>query len=396
MTNHAARLARILETHPDVVHVGGTNEALIKRDELLVLNTHADAVHEQARQWVDSREDFADLGVARLRLRPGAGVDAAELTHDLRGGAGAHRRTSVTPNHVMHGTPGDMTGGPFGKPTPSKELDQPVGDGAPAKRVTIGILDTGIDPHPWFDAHEWYQACTAEEHESLNPAPDTDLESDSGHGTFIAGVLLQHAPNSYLWVERVLGTDGVADELEVLRGMARIQTRAATRGDQLDVLNLSLGCFTFDDRPSPVLADAVARMSRHTVVVAAAGNDASDRPFWPAALKDVVAVAALAEQSAGTDPERASFSNYGWWVDAAAPGEKIASTFLTHGRENGEEFHGYAKWSGTSFAAPYVAGKIAALMSAKDMTARDAVSELLDPVGTRIPDLGVVVSPAGR
>ena len=396
MTDQAARLARILETHPDVVHVGGATEALIKRDELLVLDTHANEVHEQARRWVDSREDSAAPGVTRLRLRADAGVDAAELTHQLRGGAGAHRRTSVTPNHVMHGAPGDFTGGPFDDPTPTPTMDAPVGDAGQTKRVTIGILDTGIDPHPWFNAHEWYQACTAEEHEALNPAPDTDLESDSGHGTFIAGVLLQHAPNSYLWVERVLGTDGVADELEVLRGMARIQTRAAAKGDQLDVLNLSLGCFTFDDRPSPVLADAVARVARHTVVVAAAGNHASDRPFWPAALKDVVAVAALAEQSAGTDSERASFSNYGWWVDAAAPGEKIASSFLTDGRENGEEFHGYAKWSGTSFAAPYVAGKIAALMSAKDMTAHDAVSELLNPAGTRIPDLGVVVSPAGR
>jgi subtilisin family serine protease len=132
------------------------------------------------------------------------------------------------------------------------------------------------------------------------------------------------------------------------------------------------------------------------VVVAAAGNHASDRPYWPAALKDVVAVAALADTGSGGEVERASFSNYGWWVDAAAPGEKIASSFLTHGRENGEEFHGYARWSGTSFAAPYVAGKIAALMSDKDMTAKDAVSELLDPAGTRIPDLGVVVSSAGR
>jgi len=105
---------------------------------------------------------------------------------------------------------------------------------------------------------------------------------------------------------------------------------------------------------------------------------------------------ALADTASGGGFERASFSNYGWWVDAAAPGEKIASSFLTHGRENGEEFHGYAKWSGTSFAAPYVAGKIAALMSDKSMKARDALGELLDPVGTRIPDLGVVVPSAVR
>jgi subtilisin family serine protease len=206
--------------------------------------------------------------------------------------------------------------------------------------------------------------------------------------------VLQQAPNAYLRVERVLSDDGITDELELLRGLTRVQARAAADSDRLDLVSLSLGCYTFDDRPSPVLANAVARVSRHSVVVAAAGNQGTDRPYWPAALKEVVAVAALASENGADGPERASFSNYGWWVDAAAPGENVTSCFLTHGREHGEDFHGFATWSGTSFAAPYVTGRIAALMAAKDMAARDAVSELLDPNRYRIPDLGVVVGPA--
>jgi subtilisin family serine protease len=335
---------------------------------------------------VDRREDIAELGVVRLHLNPDA--DAAELAHDLRGGRDGHRRTSVTPNHVLRGAP-EWTGGPHGAPAPAAALPAPHEGHAGARRVVVGVLDTGIDPHPWFHGKKWYEACTPQEHEDLSGDKDWDLDSEAGHGTFVAGVILQRAPHAYLRVERVLSPDGVTDELRVLHGLNRISARAAQDADRVDVLNLSLGCFTFDDKPSPVLAEAVAALSRTTVVVAAAGNDGTDRPYWPAALKDVVAVGALAAQDGPEGPDRASFSNYGWWVDAAAPGEDVKSAFLTHGTENGESFHGYASWSGTSFAAPYVAGSIAALMSAKDMSARDALGELLDPAaGTRLPDLG--------
>jgi subtilisin family serine protease len=323
-------------------------------------------------------------------------VDASSLVHDLRGGAGAHRNSSVTPNHVLRGVPGEITGGPFGSPVPTAALTAPAANSSGARRVTVGVLDTGIDPHPWFAKTAWYRHCDTDDREILDGDHNWELDSEAGHGTFIAGVIMQQAPSAFLRVERVLASDGVADELELLKGLAKIAKRCAADSDRLDIVNLSLGCFTFDDRPSPVLADAIARLARTTVVVAAAGNHESDRPFWPAALKDTIAVAALAAETGPEGPERAAFSNYGWWVDAAAPGEEVASTFLTHGRENGEDFHGYAAWSGTSFAAPFVAGSIAALMSAKDMTARDAVSELLDPVtGTRVPDLGILVGTGG-
>jgi subtilisin family serine protease len=367
---------------------------LVKRDELLVLGRHADAAHDAARRWVDTREDFAEIGVARLRLRPGAGVDAASLTHDMRGGPGAHRTSSVTPNHVLRGEP-TYTGGPFGAPLPTAAVHAPAHADPGARRVNIAILDTGIDEHPWFAESAWWAACGTDDREILDGDHDWELDSEAGHGTFIAGVVLQQAPSAFLHIERVLGSDGVTDELELLKGLGRITSRCAAGSDRLDIVNLSLGCFTFDDRPSPVLAEAIARVARTSVVIAAAGNQGVDRPFWPAALKDVVAVAALAAQDGPDGPARADFSNYGWWVDAAARGENVASTFLSHGQQSGRRFRGYATWSGTSFAAPVVAGSIASLMSAKDMSARDAVGELLDPAaGIRLPDLGVVVGAA--
>jgi subtilisin family serine protease len=159
------------------------------------------------------------------------------------------------------------------------------------------------------------------------------------------------------------------------------------------VVNLSAGCHTYDDRPSPVVARAIAGLGRRTVVVACAGNAATDRPFWPAALKPVIAVAAL------DGDERAWFSNYGWWVDACAPGVGVVSCFVqfdgTRPRANHvdpDEFQGYAAWSGTSFAAPAVAGTIAAVAMREGLPAVLAADLVLDPAASMSrPDLGVVI-----
>jgi len=85
-------------------------------------------------------------------------------------------------------------------------------------------------------------------------------------------------------------------------------------------------------------------------------------PFWPAAFKGVVAVGALDTTSG--QQRRASFSNYGHWVDIYAPGTRVRSTYL-RGKwklpTDPAPWHlgGWAHWSGTSFAAPQVAAEIA-------------------------------------
>ena len=95
-----------------------------------------------------------------------------------------------------------------------------------------------------------------------------------------------------------------------------------------------------------------------TVVVAAAGNDSTCRVTWPAALPGVIAVGALGPSGP------APFTNYGSWV-TCAPGVDVISNFFDdvdkHDDKNPatSDFHGWAKWSGTSFAAPIVAAAIA-------------------------------------
>lgn len=389
MFDQEARLERLLARHRDTVIVEplAGRPTLIRRDQILVAAHDAAAVEELARRWYESRLD--EHGVCLLRLRAPARVDVCELAAQLSGD-GRHRRVAVAPNTIMHGQP-MWWSGPADLPRPAAPLPAPVPAPAQARReVTIAVLDTGLSPHPWYEGTGWFAEQRDEVAEVLDADLDFELDAQAGHGTFIAGVLLRHAPAARLRARRVIGGDGVGDELEVVRALSWL----AAWGNA-DVVNLSLGCYTYDDRPSPILSRAISALGRRTVPVACAGNAASDRPFWPAALKPVVAVAALNDAA-----DRAWFSNYGWWVDACAPGVNVASCYVRFDgprrRINGidpDAFQGYATWSGTSFAAPAVAGRIAGLAAAEDLPAVIAADRILDPACARtLPDLGVVVN----
>jgi hypothetical protein len=385
MSEPDARIERLLARHRDamVAEPLQGRPTLIRRDQILVSGHDLPAVEDRVRRWFHARED--ELGVSRVHLRPAAKVDVCELSA-LLAGDGPHRRLSVAPNHLVHGQPMWWTG-PAGRPRTSAPLRAPRARTV-RRPVTVAVLDTGMSPHPWYEATDWYSAQRDEVTEVLDADLDYELDAQAGHGTFIAGVLLRHAPGIAIRARRVIGGDGVGDEFGVVRALSWLAAwgRAA-------IVNLSLGCFTYDDRPSPVVARAVAALGRRTVVVACAGNHATDRPFWPAALKRVIAVAAL------EGDDRAAFSNYGWWVDACAPGVDVASCFVRFDgpkpRVRGidpDDFEGYARWSGTSFAAPAVAGAIAALAAEEDLPAADAADRLLDPATHRtLPDLGVVL-----
>lgn len=389
MFDQEARLDRVLARHRDATLVEPLRgrPTLIRRNQLLVAGHDVPAVEEFVRRWYDSRQDHD--GASCLRLRDQARVDVCELA-DHVAGRGRHRRLAVAPNHLVYGQP-MWWAGPADLPRPAEPLPAPCADARPGHRsVVVVVLDTGISPHPWYESTAWFAQHGADDAEVLDGDLDYELDAQAGHGTFIAGVLLQRAPAARLRVRRVIGQDGVGDELDVLRALAR------TGG--ADVVNLSLGCHSYDDRPSPVVARAVAALGRGTAVVGCAGNAATDRPFWPAALKSVIAVAALDARC----EDRAWFSNYGWWVDACAPGEQIVSSFVTFDggstRVNGvdaDRFHGYASWSGTSFAAPAVAGAIADLAGREDLPAVTAADLILDVTREQtLPDLGVVIGDA--
>ncbi|WP_101788490.1 S8 family peptidase [Nonomuraea indica] len=296
-------------------------------------------------------------GVCVIHLTSGA--DPWEVAGELR-----EHGFRASPNHVVVGQP-LFFGGPASRPFPVRPLS--YRPGRARSPVVVSLLDTGVGKHPWWTGSEWYGALGRDDADSTEGA-------QAGHGTFIAGLILRQAPGVTLTSCRVLNGDGVGDEAHVIRALNRLRERPP------HVLNLSFGCHTFDDRPPPLLADALSAFP-DTVTVACAGNTAGERPFWPAALPGVVGVGAVD----AAQERRAPFSSYGPWVDACARGEWLTSTYL-----EGGEFGGYAAWSGTSFAAALVAGAVAD--AARDRPPQEAARMLLDPGEARqIRDLGALV-----
>ncbi|MGF1647516.1 MAG: S8 family serine peptidase [Kineosporiaceae bacterium] len=233
--------------------------------------------------------------------------------------------------------------------------------------------------------------------------PDLDrdgfLDKAAGHGMFVAGIITRTCPQARVTVIEALSNEGVGDELTIVRQLEALVGR-------YDIVNLSFSSYALEDMP--VLAEAVLSVQlgrslrasgddpgREAVVVASAGNDATCHAPYPAGLPNVVSVAALGPHGP------APFTNYGPWVRACAAGVDVPSTFfrgfqgaLPAGPDGDPDtFRGAAAWSGTSFAAPLVAGKIAQVMQAEGLSARQAVARVVDAPGlARLPMLGTVVT----
>jgi len=260
--------------------------------------------------------------------------------------------------------------------------------------VRVGMLDTSISSHDWL-AGGWVSAprgVLAKKNEQTVAA---------GHATFVAGLVLSQAPACVVEARSLLSDEfGQATSWDAAMEIAQIgKTRP-------DILNLSFACYTEDGQAPLALATAIDRLDSGTVVVAAAGNhgdleleekwDEDDRrkPAWPAALDGVVAVGA-----ATTDGLPADFTPPNvHWIDAMAPGVKVVSTFVTASVNVADDddeppviepFHGWASWSGTSFAAALASGVIAAKTVPGQVSARQAWNMILDDArkGPSLPPL---------
>ncbi len=213
--------------------------------------------------------------------------------------------------------------------------------------VKIAILDTGIDQD-----HEDLAGKIVANQNCTDSSTADDLY---GHGTHAAGIAAASTNNSLgvaglgynasLMNVKVLGDNGSG----YYSWIANCLVWAADNGAK--VVNMSLGG-PFSSKTLEIAVNYV--WSKGAVIVAAAGNSGSSSRTYPAYYNNVIAVAAT-----DVNDKKASWSSFGKWVDVAAPGVEIYSTFPNHTNTIGKTNYGYA--SGTSMATPHAAG-LAALI----------------------------------
>ncbi len=259
--------------------------------------------------------------------------------------------------------------------------------------VRVVILDTG-----WAETHTPTGLPNINVSPQGGDQPDEDgdgfLDPAAGHGTFIAGLIEQFAPGCAIEIAEVLSTYGDGDEVEIANAVSALARRGANERPHL--VNLSFGGYS--PMGMGALTKAISALQQEgTVVVAAAGNDATCLPLFPAVIEGVVGVGAL---DANTK-EAATFTNYGPWVRACSWGVDLVSLFFENFNGAGppeanydpDDFQGWARWSGTSFATPMVVAALAQVIGG-GVSPRDAVDQLIDDKSLpRSPMLGTIVDP---
>lgn len=275
------------------------------------------------------------------------------------------------------------------RPHPAPQLGG--SEGAGGQPVRVAILDTG-----WAETHAPDLPAGMDLTHQGGDRPDADgdrfLDPAAGHGTFIAGLIEREAPGCELELISVLTTYGDGDEVEIADTLLELALRSDD--ERPDIVNLSFGGYT--PIGMAALAHAIGELRRNgAIVVAAAGNDGTCLPLYPAALPGVIGVGALDE-----DGQPAPFSNYGPWLRACSNGVDVVSLFFKgfdgaeppdqQGQDE-DRFDGWAIWSGTSFSAPRVVAALARLLQA-GTDPSSAVDQLIDDENLeRRPMLGTVV-----
>jgi thermitase len=323
----------------------------------------------------DGAVELDDVPVLKTERLPGAlsvevpASEVAEATEALRDDPGV---TYVEPDHVAYAAvaPNDPRFGVqwgIARTRVAQAWATTRGTG----RITVAVVDTGVTALPDLAPR------LLPGYDFVNH--DGNAADDNGHGTMAAGVIGATANNrvgiaGICWLCRilpvkVLGAGGSGSYSDIAEGIRYAADRGA------DIVNLSLG----GRSDSRLLREAVAYAAgKGALVLAAAGNENSSAPHYPAAIPSVVAVGG---STAGEG--RYPWSNHGGWVDLAAPGCNPAQT------NRGT----LAQFCGTSSATPFAAGVAALLASTTPQPSAAVIGKAL--TASAVPLAGTWVA-AGR
>lgn len=275
-------------------------------------------------------------------------------------------------------------------PTGVQRIDTPGIDGSGpdvSSDINIAVLDTGIDlDHPDLNVGTGINCVD----------PGIPPDDDHGHGTHVAGTIAAHdnsigvvgvAPGAVVHPVKVLNSNGRSVSGSLGCGLDWVLENSSW----IDVVNMSLGGYTSradEDNCGLSNGDGFHQFicaivdAGVTVVVAAGNSDAPTTHYVPARYREAITVSALADSDGqpggngssttyGADDSMASFSNYGDHVDVIAPGVSILSTYPG----------GYATMSGTSMAAPHVAGAAAAYIDQNGGASPASIDSALKSTG---------------
>lgn len=258
--------------------------------------------------------------------------------------------------------------------------------------IIVAVLDTGVlQGHPdlagrLIGGYDFVSSSSiSNDGDGIDPNPedpgdDPKGDSSSFHGTHVAGTIGAATDNSIgvagvtwhgkIMPIRVLGIGGGtdADISQGIRYAAGLSNVSGTLPPQrAHIINMSLGGPGYNQ----TLQNAVsAARDAGVIIIAAAGNSNSSTPFYPAACEGVVAVSAV-----DASGQKAPYSNYGTWIDVAAPGGNVSVDLTGDGYGDGvlstlaDQSKGiitgynYQFYQGTSMAAPHVAGVVALMLA---------------------------------
>ena len=260
---------------------------------------------------------------------------------------------------------------------PTHALSKNLGEG-----IKVAVIDAGLDiHHPMFQDRltpksEWKDYI---DNDNLPDEYGSPELAGFGHGTAVAGIILQVAPRATILPIRVIDENGLGDTDKVAEAIEWAVSQ------KVDIINLSLGT---DAVSGAIQAMLIYAHNEGIYTIASAGNTGTEEVLFPANVKNELNVdlandetwknitkdwenktSILGVASVNTNDTLSTFSSYGQSIDLTAPGEGIVTAY---------PFSMLATVSGTSFAAPMVTGSLALALAEENQTIdKQAMLEVL-------------------